>query len=180
MTRLGLILLGALLWAGCSKEAPLEQRVILHPNKSIWKKWTIQRTPQGDTLIHGAYKEFYWNGSPSQVTEYRYGVREGTSQAWYDNGNSKWTKVYRQNKREGVWRLYSSDGRPLMEANFKDGLMHGPFRAWDKTDTSIVVTAEYLKGQCSGGACGAKDSLQMVGPGKEDNRYASLVQEFLE
>ena len=179
MARLGWAFIGAVLWLGCSKDAPLEQRTILHPNKSIWKKWTIQRTPQGDTLIHGAYKEFYWNGSPAQSTEYKYGIRQGTSQAWYDNGNSKWTKVYRENKREGIWRLYSSNGLPLMEVNFKDGLLHGPFRVWDKIDTSVVVEAEYLNGQCFKGACGAMDSVQAVRE-ESDNRHASLAKEFLE
>ncbi len=181
MARWGLVLLlGAAFLLGCTQEAKLEPRVIMHPNKSIWKKWSIQRTPQGDTLIQGPYKEFYWDGSPSQSTEYKDGLRQGSSDAWYENGKSKWTKMYDQNKKVGIWRLYSANGYPNLEVHFAEGLMDGSLKIWDVTDSTSFVEAQFTKGQCSGGACNALDSVRNVKGSGADNRRSSLITAFLE
>ncbi len=183
MKRWGVIGIAALSLAACSKEVPMVQRVILHPNRSIWKSWFIQQLPKGDTVLQGAYKEFYWNGSPAEVTQYKDGVKEGSSQAWYDNGNTKWSKTFARGKRAGTWRLFSADGRAKIEVAFEAGLLHGRVKIWDPNDTGVVREAQYLKGQCVNGACAALDSLRDAplnaqGAGKRPD--ADLVHPFLE
>ena len=173
----------ACFFSACTKEAPLVQRVILHPNRSIWKSWFIQQMPKGDTVLQGAYKEFYWNGSPAEVTQYRDGAKDGSSQAWYDNGSTQWSKTYARGKRAGIWRLYTSDGRTRLEVPFEEDLIHGIVKIWDPHDTASVRPAKYLKGACVDGACAALDSLQDAphtprGAGKRPD--ADLVRPFLE
>jgi hypothetical protein len=161
----------------CSKEIPLEKRVVLHPNKAIWKIWHVQKTPQGDTLIQGAFKEFYWDGAPSISTEYTDGEKDGTCQAWYENGATKWTKEYEHGRRIATWRLFSKDGRTMMELGFEAGLMEGPMKIWDKNDTSVVRVAKYSKGKCQDGDCTALDSLTSA---SADKAHVDLIQDFLE
>ncbi len=179
--RGGLLVAGLL--AACSQQAPLEQHVVLHPNKSIWKEWFIRRTPQGDTVLQGPFKEFYWNGSPAQVTQYQNGLKDGSAQAWYENGANKWTKFYHQGKPDGVWRLYTEDGRPRLEVTYANGAIQGTVKIWDQNDTTSVRSLTFQHGQCIGGDCSAFDSLQaspLTPTVADKNSEAARIRDFLE
>ena len=167
----------AITFSACTKEIVLEKRVVLHPNKAIWKIWSIQKTPQGDTLIQGPFKEFYWDGAPAISTEYKDGAKDGTCQAWYENGATKWTKHYNQDRRDGTWHLFSKDGRNIMETSFEAGLMEGTMKIWNRNDSAMVNVSKYRHGKCQEGGCGALDSLIADG---SDKSHVALVQSFLE
>jgi len=150
---LSVLFIGAGLLA-CSEEKKLERRVVLHPNKAVWKEWNIERTPKGDTLIQGPYKEFFWNGSPAQSTLYKDGKKEGSSQAWYDNNALKWAKVYAADKPTAEWHLYTREGRAWMTIAFNDkGQIEGKVKAWDRVDASTIYDAEFKGGECVSGDC---------------------------
>jgi len=171
------VIILAFIFSACTKEIVLEKRVVLHPNKAIWKIWSIQKTPQGDTLIQGAFKEFYWDGAPAISTEYKNGEKDGTGQAWYESGATKWTKQYEHDRRVGNWHLFSKDGRNMMEVAFKAGLMDGAMKIWDRNDSSQVTVSKYQHGKCQEGGCGALDSLIA---GSSDKNYVELIKAFLE
>lgn len=182
------ILLASLL-AGlfaCSDEKKLEPRIVMHPNKSIWKEWKIERTPKGDTLIQGPFKEYFWNGSPAASTIYKDGLKEGSSQAWYDNNAVKWTKVYAAGKPTGTWLLFTPSGKNWMEISFNgQGQIEGKVKVWDRVDAATVHEATYKNGACVEGDCGAVTSPVIPEDLPEDNKAAlrkdlEILPEFME
>jgi hypothetical protein len=140
----------------CSREIKLDPRMVMHPNGAIWKSWSIEHTPKGDTLIQGPWKEFFWNGSPSISTIYVDGKKQGSSQAWYDNNSPKWSKVYAADKPTGTWILFTKEGRTWIEVSFNDkGQIEGKVKVIDRTDKSVVHLATYKAGECVDGDCNA-------------------------
>ncbi len=150
----GALVLGLL--SSCSEDKKLERRVVMHPNNSVWKEWYIERKPDGDTLIQGAFKEFFWNGSPEGSTIYEDGLKEGSSQAWYDNNSVKWQKVFKHDKPTGTWHLFTRDGKNWMEMSFNaEGEKEGPAKVWDRIEINTVHEATFAKDACVSGDCEA-------------------------
>jgi hypothetical protein len=148
------LLLGLLM--ACSEDKKLERRVIMHPNNSIWKEWNIERTPSGDTLIQGPFKEYFWNGSPASSTLYTDGLKEGSSIAWYDNNAPKWQKVFAKDKPTSTWHLFTRDGKNWMEISFNaEGQKHGHAKVWDRIEVKKISEAEFTNGECTSGECEA-------------------------
>jgi hypothetical protein len=125
------IVMGAWLLIGCGEELPLEEKIVTHPGRgSVWKKYHFQITPQRDTLIQGAYQEFYWDATPALSTIYKDGKPQGSSQAWYESGELKWTKNYDAGQPKGAWRLYSMNGQNWGEVVYLNGKREGQAKCW--------------------------------------------------
>lgn len=151
------VLLAACL-VGCGKEENLKRQIVLFPNsKNFKEEWFIKLLPNGDTLMHGVNKEYFWNGSTKRSVVWKDGKKDGTAQAWYDNGAVKWQKAYVMGEKTGTWRLFFSDGHPWIVLTHVGGAIDGKVQVWDKTDADKPKEAIYAKGACTGGECGILD-----------------------
>jgi antitoxin component YwqK of YwqJK toxin-antitoxin module len=148
----------AVLFAGCGKEENLKRHIVLYPNsKNFKEEWTIKTLPNGDTLMHGVNKEYFWNGSTKKSVVWKEGKRDGSAQAWYDNGANKWQKSYDNGKKVSTWRLFYSDGHPWIVAPYQNDALNGKVQVWDKADLDKPKEAEYKDGSCVSGDCGLLD-----------------------
>ncbi len=163
--------LAAIAWGGLSgcgskEKENLARRIVYHPgnSKSIKLEWTIKKLANGDTLLHGVMKEFYWGGADKKAVVYKDGKRDGTAQAWYDNGKQQWMKTYEKGRKASTWRLFYSDGGSWIVLNHdKEGNIDGTVRKWDRgADPEKPVEAVFTKGTCTSGDCRLLDPPEMT------------------
>ncbi len=144
-------------FSGCGSEEKenLARRIVYHPGgaKNIKLEWTINKLPNGDTLIHGVMKEYYWGGTTKKSVEWNSGNKHGTAQAWYDNGGQQWQKSYAEGKKTSTWRLFFPDGNPWMILHYKDDALDGTIQKWDRQDPAQPKESVYASGNCISGDC---------------------------
>ena len=178
--------LAATIFLGCGKEEQnLKRQMVFFPNsKNFKQEWTIKMLPNGDTLMHGVAKEYFWNGSTAKSVVWKEGQRDGTAQAWYDNGRVKWQKSYDKGKRTNIWRLSYSDGRPWLVVIYVEGGLTGKAQAWEN-GVAEPKEAEFLKGSCVSGDCSILEPKllpEAATPAEktEAERVTATIQEFLD
>jgi hypothetical protein len=148
---------------GCGEEERnLKRRIVYHPSsksisKSIQREWTVDVKPNGDTLLHGAVKDYYWGGANRKSVVWVDGVRHGSSQAWYDNGGQQWQKNFIKGERDGTWRLFYSDANPWMVVEYKNGKLEGTVKKWSRTEPNQPEEAVFSAGLCKSGNCNILD-----------------------
>ncbi len=175
----------AMLFLGCGKEPIPEFRIVYYPNKKNMKeKWSIVRTPRGDTLEQGVHKMFYWDGAVAQSEVWIQGKREGSSQAWYESGDVKWQKSYVAGLRQGVWRLSYKGGHPWMVVTYDKDMLNGTVQTWDREDVTSPKEATFLKGKCTAGECALLEPVTTpadttAASALELKRSQEIIQAFL-
>lgn len=158
MVKIALGAVMAAMFAGCGKEENLKRHIVLYPNSRNFKEeWTIKMLPNGDTLMHGVNKEYFWSGSTKKSVVWKEGKKDGSAQAWYDNGANKWQKTYDNGKKVATWRLFYPDGHAWIIAPFKDGQLSGTVQVWDKADLDKPKEAAFANGACTTGDCNLLD-----------------------
>lgn len=175
----------SILLAACNKEENLKRRVVLYPNgKNFKEEWTVKILPNGDTLMHGVSKEYFWGGSTKKSVVWKDGKRDGSAQAWYDNGGAKWQKSYDAGKKVGTWRLFYANGHPWMAINYQNDVMNGKVQVWDRDDAEAPVEAVFANGACNSGECGLLDQKPPAPnappPDKNQIRDKDIVQDFMD
>lgn len=163
--------------SGCGSEEKenLARRIIYHPGngKDIKVEWTINKLPNGDTLLHGPMKEYHRGGSNKKSVEWKHGRKDGTAQAWYENGRQQWLKSYKEGRKVSTWRLFFSDGNPWMVLHYnKEGALEGTVQRWDRQDPAQPKEAVYANGNCTSGDC----NLLELPEAAEDLPPANKVQ----
>lgn len=163
-------------FSGCASEEKenLARRIVYHPGggQNIKLEWTINKLPNGDTLLHGVMKEYYWGGTVKKSVEWNSGKKHGTAQAWYDNGGQQWQKSYVEGKKVSTWRLFFSDGNPWMVLNYKDNTLQDTVQKWDRQDPAQPKAAAFANGNCVSGDCTLLDLPQVT----EETTPAAKVQ----
>lgn len=98
--------------------------------QGLWKK----RYKNGQTtyIAHfkndkfiGNYKRYYKNGKQSLEVDYD-NKEAGPAKIFYDNGvlGSEGNYINR-NVKDGLWKYYGVDGRLVVQAHYKNGIIHG-------------------------------------------------------
>jgi len=162
---LAVIASAGLTGCGSDEKDNLARRIVYHPGngKNIRLEWTIKKLPNGDTLMHGAMKEYYWGGANKKAVVYKDGQRDGTAQAWYDNGSQQWIKSYEKGKKASTWRLFYADGNPwIVLGHDKEGNIDGTVQKWDRSDPEKPVEAVFTKGSCTSGDCRLLEPPEMT------------------
>ena len=112
--------------------------------------------PYKNDLLNGK-AEYYptHDGKPEQpfgvkqVTDYKYGKREGLSLVYHANGKIRQETQYKDNKENGYDRLYDTQGNILMDSTFKDGKMIESYCFW-KDGRKRKLTPTELKQYAAG------------------------------
>jgi hypothetical protein len=152
----------AAMLAGCGKEENLKRHIVLYPNsKNFKEEWVIKMLPNGDTLMHGVAKEYFWSGSTKKSVIWKEGKKDGGAQAWYDNGANEWQKSYIGGKREGTWRLFFPDGHAWVIVEYKNDALNGKAQVWAKSDEEKPKEATFQNGSCVSGECGLLDPIKV-------------------
>lgn len=89
------------------------------------------------------------DGSLQVATEYRDGLRDGTSQGWYANGQRSWTRSYDANREVGTHRGWWEDGGPRFVYRFEGGVLDGEALEWFP-DGTMYRAFTYAAGKESG------------------------------
>jgi hypothetical protein len=172
--------------AGCGKEENLKRHIVLYPNsKNFKEEWTIKMLPNGDTVMHGVNKEYFWSGSTKKSVVWKDGKKDGSAQAWYDNGANMWQKSYDNGKKVSTWRLFYSNSHPWIVMSFKNGGIDGKVQVWDKADIDNPKEATFANGACTAGDCGLLD-LKQIAPDAAPADKAmitkdnDIIQDFLD
>lgn len=82
---------------------------------------------------------------PATVTSYEGGMNNGPYMEFNERGQLSLRATYRNNLLHGPWAKYSF-GRTEEEAAYKDGQLHGIYRAYQKRNGKLQSEAEYKNG----------------------------------
>ena len=103
MTRFGAVL--ALLGlAGCHGDCPSGAQLSGKKPPAGQVQWCAR--PDGSK--HGAWREWYPNGTPKSAGDYADGKMEGKWQTFYEDGSLKGEGVYKGGFKDGTWTQYYS------------------------------------------------------------------------
>ena len=81
-----------------------------------------------DGKLNGAQTWWYKSGNKDEERNYRKDIENGQRVKWFENGKKEWKHITKM-KRDGLhteWRW--DNGKKHMEAHFKDGDLHGPYK----------------------------------------------------
>ncbi len=119
--------------------------------------------------LQGAYKIFFFDGSPSSVAyyvndekdsvykdyfyggvirsegNYKNGERTGNWKYYYENGKIKEEYSYKNGQLNGVDKTYNEDGTTDKIMNYKDGQLHGEYKIFGDNN-QLAVMLNYKEG----------------------------------
>lgn len=105
----------------------------------------------------GEWKEYNENGSLKSIVHYDKGLQNGTSTIYFDNGKIKSLGEYKQGKEHGKFQEYEESlHRLVSETTYKDGILDGEYKAYDKgvlwrdciyKEGKMVSEKQYLNGK---------------------------------
>lgn len=111
-------------------------------NGNLWMDCTFAKNK-----LNGECKEFYPNGNPKKIHNYKNGVSHGKYELWWGDDGQKTVECYYDNdKLCGEYKTWNEDGLLNVVANYKDGLEDGKYRRRLGTTDKWCV-CEYEKGQ---------------------------------
>lgn len=93
----------------------------------------------------GTYTEYYDEGGLKTVKTMMGGKANGTLKAYYPSGALQAEAYYFVGAREGLFKYLTEEGRPLMEADYRNDKLHG----WKKDygpDGAVAAEAYYQDG----------------------------------
>ncbi len=105
-----------------------DQKPLKH---GLWKVWNLEGTLLSDTLfedgkINGKSQEFYSNGKPKKITEYKQGQKQGLEQKFDEEGQLRYEAVYNNNELHGDMKTFDQQGHLLHVNHYENGIQSGP------------------------------------------------------
>ena len=103
---------------------------------------------------------YYTNGKIREEVQYVNNKRNGWTKEYneegqlitllrYNNGilidREKINRTDEQGLKQGLWRSYYTNGRIMIESNYKDDILNGPYKEYDE-DGNLRVMLQYAKG----------------------------------
>lgn len=88
-------------------------------------------------------------GFPTKLTSYANGEMNGPYMEYNDRGQINMLANYHNNKKHGLFVNYKY-GRPLDETHYKDGKLHGLYRAYFNNSEKVQKEVEYKIGVIDG------------------------------
>jgi antitoxin component YwqK of YwqJK toxin-antitoxin module len=141
-----------------------QQEVVVAPtivtHEPITEKYEKDGTPRVERQVarfsdnhfeaDGFYREYYPNGKPFVVGEFRLGRQHGEWTYSYDNGQVNRKAVYKDGQPDGTWEVFRADGTLLAKRGFKDGQRHGEWIEFDSTGKQPLRESHYGDGKADG------------------------------
>jgi antitoxin component YwqK of YwqJK toxin-antitoxin module len=115
-----------------------------------WKEWTAEGAPTLEQTwkrgkLDGVVKK-YVDGKLSTEVAYKDGKAVG-KYAEYRSGKPAVTGQFADDRKTGVWTEYDADGRVLLTATYKDGVLEGP---WRQLVAGVVLEGTLTQGRRTG------------------------------
>ncbi|HCC47888.1 MAG TPA: hypothetical protein DEQ38_07215 [Elusimicrobia bacterium] len=121
----------------------------------------------------GTYTEYYEEGGLKTVKTMMGGKANGTLKAYYPSGALQAEAYYFVGAREGLFKYFTEEGRPLMEADYRNDKLHG----WKKDygpDGAVAAETYYQEGFPSE-APGARTAASAAVMGQESAVTAKIT-----
>ena len=99
-------------------------------------------------MADGTYTEYYPEGALKTVRTMTGGKANGTLKSFYPSGGTQAEAYYFVGGREGQFKYYTEEGRPLLQAEYKNDKLNG----WKKEygpDGALASEAYYIDGRPS-------------------------------
>ena len=87
-----------------------------------------------DDFIDGAYKEYYQDGNPKEISMYSKGKKNGTENLFYPNGKRMSIGQYKNGIRDGLWKYFHNNGKRKSEGHYKNGVKSGKWKIFDENE----------------------------------------------
>ena len=81
--------------------------------------------------LNGESRIFYPEGSPSEVFEYRDGVKDGKWEQYYPDGKLKLKGNFKGGDKAGPFQTWYASGTPMMSGQYRDGHQDGTWTFFD-------------------------------------------------
>lgn len=97
-------------------------------------------------MADGTYTEYYPEGALKTVRTMMGGKANGTLKSFYPSGGTQAEAYYFVGGREGQFKYYTEEGRPLLQAEYKNDKLNG----WKKEygpDGALASEAYYIDGR---------------------------------
>ncbi|OFY66102.1 MAG: hypothetical protein A3H98_11915 [Bacteroidetes bacterium RIFCSPLOWO2_02_FULL_36_8] len=113
--------------------------------------WTANekiQTTRGDydgKLLHGIYKEFYFNNSLKQKGKFNRGKKTGIWKSWHSNGEIRQIARWRNSRKNGASLTYDVTHTLLRKEKFKDDLLNGWVIDYDRQG-KVIKKIKYKNG----------------------------------
>ncbi|MBN1182452.1 MAG: toxin-antitoxin system YwqK family antitoxin [Bacteroidales bacterium] len=104
----------------------------------LWKYYSeyFKCLIQEETYIMGKKEglsvNYYQNGSPSEVLQFKNDIKDGKWMQYFDNGQMKFEANYINDKLNGEYELYQPDGKLEIKGSYKDDLKDGKWSYYDE------------------------------------------------
>ena len=96
----------------------------------------------------------YNNGQYKHKGKFKNGMEDGKHTYWHENGQIGREAIYiNGNPIDGPYARYDSEGRPSLEANYKNGKLDG--LVTHSFEGRHLLTLVYKNGKCVKGQCSA-------------------------
>ena len=125
-----LLVVGAAAWS-CREEAPEGSKAEALPVTPIAAcpagadlegapppRALRQRCQKGESIRHGASREWYPDGRERTYTEWWEGQKHGQFKFWYENGQLRSEGAHALGQPAGEWRYYGKDGALKQRESF--------------------------------------------------------------
>lgn len=130
----------ALLLPGC---AETHRERIEYPSGQVRSIANLRRV-EGQWVPHGAYVEYYADGTKAASGSLAYGEKHGTWKTWYEDGTPESETTYRHGRRHGQATQWHPNGRRQWTCRYHDGHRHGREMRW-MSSGDLEWEAEYEK-----------------------------------
>jgi antitoxin component YwqK of YwqJK toxin-antitoxin module len=99
---------------------------------------------------HGAWKEFYHDGSLKATGNYDHGKQTGEWKYFYPNGKTEQIGRFgKSGKTEGTWRWFFDNGQLFREENYRSGLKDGLSTTYNE-EGEVIEEGDFLEGNEDG------------------------------
>lgn len=96
----------------------------------FWNMQFATYEPQGEELRHGRWQEWYPNGQPKMLGQYKYNKMVGQFSYWHSNGQKAAEGEYLQDKHHGIWVWWHQNGQKSVTGDFDKGRLIDEWRWW--------------------------------------------------
>jgi antitoxin component YwqK of YwqJK toxin-antitoxin module len=98
----------------------------------------------------GFHREFYPNGKPFVVGEYRRGRQHGEWTYSFDNGQVNRKATYKDGQPDGAWEVFRADGTLSAKRGFVEGKRHGEWITYAADGKQPLREEHYDQGKAEG------------------------------
>ncbi len=118
--------------------------IIILPNETELIKDLVYEKGE-DTPLTGFVENKWQNMNIKENTEYKNGLKNGTSKEYYKNNILKQEGHFFNGKKNNLWTTYNEKGKKVSQINYKDGKKNGQTIKWNSLN-NIVAKKTFKNG----------------------------------